>query len=419
MDKFIIRGGRRLKGTVRVSGSKNAALPCLAATLLTRQKCILTNVPDIADVHTMLELLKFLGSKVSFKNHKVIIDSSQTKSKELEHDRVSRLRASILLLGPLLARFGKVRMAFPGGCVIGKRSVRAHLNALRDLGAKMVQTKDWLHLAGKLKANKFLMWEASVTATENAIMAASLVPGKTVIRLAASEPHIQDLCHMLQGMGAKISGVGTSTLVIEGRKQLHGVKHAIVGDYLEMGTLAIAAASVPGSKVTITGLDPEQLDAFWNNLAEVGAKFTLGKNFVMIEYKKGLVALSKLETRLYPGFPTDLQAPFSIILTQAKGITRIFETLYEDRLKYFNELEKMGVKSEIYNPHQALVVGPVCLRGAVVESCDLRAGATLVLAGLVARGKTEVYNINYIDRGYENLAGKLKSLGADIRRVVI
>jgi len=418
MDKFIINGGKSLRGEVKVSGSKNAALPCLAATVLTSGRSILTNVPDIADVHTMIGLLEFLGSKVSFKNGVVVVDNKNLKNKELPHDKVCKLRASILLLGPLLARFGKVKMAFPGGCVIGKRSVAAHLYALRDLGAGLVRDSDNLNLkTKKLRPNKFLMWETSVTGTENAMMAASLIPGTSEIHLAASEPHVQDLGQMLEKMGVKISGLGTSTLKITGRGKLKGVKHKIIGDYIEMGTFAAAAAVTPGSKLKISGLDPEQLDSFWNKLAEVGGKFKLQKNSVVVEYQKNLKAFDKLETRVYPGFPTDLQAPFSVILTQAKGVTRIFETLFEGRFTYLAELEKMGVRSEVYNPHQALIVGPTRLHGASVESCDLRAGATLVLAALAARGQSQVYNIDYIYRGYENFENKLKKIGADIKKV--
>ncbi|MFA6533752.1 MAG: UDP-N-acetylglucosamine 1-carboxyvinyltransferase [Patescibacteria group bacterium] len=418
MPKFIINGGRPLRGTVKVSGSKNAVLPMLAATILTKNDCLLTNVPDIADVRTMIGLLEFLGSRVVFKNNRLLINNRNLKNHPLPHERVSKMRSSILLLGPLLARFGSVKMAFPGGCVIGKRSVRAHLNALRDLGAELIETKDWLYLrAKKLKPSKFLMWETSVTATENALMAAALIPGKSEIHLAAGEPHVQALGEMLKKMGAKIDGLGSSILKVQGKKSLKGVKHQVIGDYIEMGTWAVAAAIVPGSKVTITGLNPEQLDSFWSKLAEAGGKFTLQKNQVTVEYRKGLKAFSKLETRVYPGFPTDLQAPFALILTQSQGVTRIFETLYEGRFDYLLELEKMGAKAEVYNEHQALVVGPTVLKGKAVSSCDLRAGATLVLAGLAAKGRTEVDNINYIDRGYENFEGKLRALGAAIKRL--
>ncbi len=418
MDSFLIKGLLPLRGQVQVSGSKNAALPCLAATLLVKGKSVLTNVPNISDVRTMIGLLEYLGCRVTFVDHRLTVDTTNLQNRPLGHDQVSRLRASILLLGPMLARFGEVKMAFPGGCVIGKRSVRAHLNAFRDLGAKLINTQDWLHLkANKLQANNFLMWEASVTATENALTAAAATTGLSEIRLAAAEPHVANLAEMLNKMGAKISGLGSSTLIIRGRQKLKPVHHQIVGDYLEMGTLAIAAAIVPGSKVTIKGLDPHQLDALWLRLAEAGGSYKYGKNSVTVTYQAGLKAFSKLETRVHPGFPTDLQAPFAVLLTQAQGTTHIFETLFEGRFQYLKELKKMGAKTEILNDHQAVVTGRTILRGRDVESCDIRAGAAVLLAGLAAKGKTTIRDINYIDRGYDDLESKLNSLGADIRRV--
>jgi UDP-N-acetylglucosamine 1-carboxyvinyltransferase len=311
-------------------------------------------------------------------------------------------------------------MAFPGGCILGKRSIRAHINAFRDFGAELEETQDVIHLSLKNpKSTKITMWEISVTATENILMAAAAVDQKNLISLSAAEPHVQNLCLMLKKMGAKISGVGTSKLLVEGTSKLKGATHTIVGDYLEMGLFAIAAATVPKSKIEISGLKTEQLDSFWNKFREAGVKFELEENKATVYYTPNLKSFSKLDTRIYPGFPTDLQAPFSIILTQSKGVNRIFETLFESRLNYLFELEKMGAKIEVYNPHQALVVGKTKLTGANVESCDLRAGATLILAGLIAKGTTNVFNIDYIDRGYENIEGKFKSLGAHIERKMI
>ncbi|MEK7139494.1 MAG: UDP-N-acetylglucosamine 1-carboxyvinyltransferase [Patescibacteria group bacterium] len=419
MAKFTIHGGQPLRGTVAVAGSKNAALPGVAATILASRPVTLTNVPLIADVATMIDLLSWLGARVTRRGHTVTIDPRGIKNRPLPHERVSRLRASILLAGPLLARFGEVTMDFPGGCVIGKRPIDAHLKAFEALGAQVVSDGERLHARAKrgLKANSFMMWETSVTATENAVMAAAATVGKTQIRLAAAEPHVQNLCHLLVKMGARISGIGTNTLVIQGRRRLGGTTHRINGDYLEMGTLAIAAALVPKSRLTITGVDPTDLDSFWNKFTELGGHVSRQPGGVTVTYASGLKALPKLETRVYPGFPTDLQAPFSVLLTQAKGVTKIFETLFEGRFGYLAELEKMGAKVEVYNPHQALVIGRTPLRGAVVDSCDLRAGATVVLAGLAATGTTEVYNISYIDRGYERFDAKLRQLGADIQRV--
>lgn len=421
MDTFVITGQRPLRGTVTVSGSKNAVLPCLAATLLVhRGRTTLTNVPDIADVHSFIAIVEYLGAKVAFKRHTLTVDASHIRNRELPVDLVGKIRASILLLGPLVGRFGSAQMAYPGGCVIGKRSADAHLHALKVLGASVSpSTNNIVIRPGRLTAARIVMSEMSVTATENALLAAATLPGTTEIRLAASEPHVQDLCLMLQRMGVKIAGVGTSTLVICGKRQLQAVKHRIVGDAIEMGTFAVAATIVPGSRITIRGVNPEQLDAFWNKLTEAGGHVTLGKQSATVRYAPKLQATSRLETRVYPGFPTDLQAPFALVLARANGVTKVFETLFEGRFNYLAELEKMHVRSEVYNPHQALIIGPTEFKAAVVESCDLRAGATLVLAALAAEGISTVYNINYIDRGYERFAEKLTALRAAIERRVL
>lgn len=418
MDTFVITGRRPLRGTVTVSGAKNAALPCLAATLLVRRGVTtLTNVPDIADVHAFITAIKFLGGKVTWRRHTLTVDASRLRNRELPVALVGNMRASILLLGPLVGRFGFARMAYPGGCVIGKRSAEAHLRALAALGGRMTPSVNQLIIRpSRLKPARIVMTEMSVTATENALLAAATIPGKTEIRLAASEPHVQDLCRMLQQMGVHITGIGTSTLVIFGQRRLHAVKHRIIGDAIEMGTFAVAATIVPGSRVTIRGVDPKQLDAFWNKLAEAGGRFRVSRQSVTVRAATHLRATSRLETRVYPGFPTDLQAPFALVLAGGTGVTKVFETLYEGRFNYLAELEKMRVRSEVYNPHQALIVGPTKLKAAAVESCDLRAGATLVLAALAAVGTSTVYNINYIDRGYERFAEKLTALGAAIVR---
>jgi len=417
-SKFIVNGGKALNGQIKVSGSKNAALPCIAASILGTTPSVLENVPKIDDVLKLLDILEFLGAKIAWEGNTLSIDPRKMKNKKLPHNLVKTIRAAILLLGPLLSKFGEARMDFPGGCVIGKRSIRAHLNAFRDFGAKILETKDEIHLKlKKSNQDKIIMWEVSVTATENILMVVSSQNTKNTISLAAAEPHVQNLCEMLTKMGAKIKNTGTSKLEIKGKKNLKGVKHKVVGDYLEMGLFAIAAAVTPKSKLTITGVDTEHLDSFWNKFKEAGINFRLNRKSVTVEYTKKIKAFPKLDTRIYPGFPTDLQAPFSIIMTQSKGVSKIFETLFESRLNYLFELEKMGAKIAVYNPHQALIVGPTKLKGANVESCDLRAGATLVLAALAAKGETHIYNINYIDRGYEKLEEKLEKLGADIKRV--
>ena len=415
-QKFIVNGGKPLKGTVTVSGSKNATLPILCATLLSNEPCIINNVPDIADIHSLLKIFKHLNVKASFNNGTVKIDASNLKTKEIPHELTCSMRASILLLGPLLARTKKVKMPFPGGCVLGKRSVQAHTYALEKLGAEIVDDIQTLHLkAEKLRGKKIIMPEISVTGTENALMVAAVTPGHTEIRLAAAEPHVQDLCIFLNKMGAKISGIGTHFIEIEGVESLHGATHSVTGDYLEAGTFAIAALTT-GGEIKINGIQTNQLDSFWEKLDEAGAKYKLKEDEIHILPTKKLNAITSLRTAVYPSFPTDLQAPFAVLLTQAEGESYIFETLFDNRLQYLYELEKMGAKVEVHNPHQASIQGPTPLKGVPISSLDLRAGAAMVLAALCAEGTTEISNINYIDRGYENFEEKLQKLGARIRR---
>lgn len=409
-----------MQGKVTVSGSKNAALPILCAALLTEEKIVLRNVPDIADIHSMIRILEHFGAKISFdtKKHTIEIDSSALKKKTAPDDLVKKMRASVLILGGLLPRLGEIKMAFPGGCVLGKRSVDAHINAFQKLGCEVFDDKNGLHIrVNKLKGAKIVLPELSVTATENAVMAAVLAEGKTEIRLAAAEPHVQDMCLFLRKMGAKISGIGTNEIRITGVKKLKGCTYSITGDYLEAGTFAIAAVATKGD-VMIKGINPDHLDSVWQKLSEVGSNFELGKDWVHIKPHSGsLKAVKSLRTAVYPSFPTDLQAPFTVLLTQAQGISKIFETLFEGRLNYLFELELMGAHVELMNPHQALIIGPSKLKALPISSFDIRAGAAMVIAALIAPGETLVSNINYIDRGYENLEEKLRSLGAEIKRV--
>jgi len=418
MAKFEVIGGKKLKGTVTVSGSKNAALPIMCAALLVKGKVVLENVPNIEDVHAMVEILKAIGAKINFDKNVLEIDSgSLKKPKKLPNRLIKKMRASILIIGPLLARFGEAKMDFPGGCVLGKRSVQAHTHAFKCLGATVVDDTCGLNLvAKKLIASKIILPELSVTATENAVMAAVLAKGDTEIRLSAAEPHVQDLCLFLNKMGAKISGIGTNILKISGVNSLKGGKYKITGDYLEAGTFAIAAVATQGD-VEIKGINPDHLDSFWQKLDEMGAKFKLGKDSVHIYPSKKLEAVKVLRTAVYPSFATDLQAPFTVLLTMAKGVSKIFETLFEGRLNYLFELEKMGAHIEFLNPHQALIIGNGRLKGMPISSCDIRAGAAMVVAALTAEGKTEISNINYIDRGYEKLDEKLRKLGASIKRI--
>ena len=415
--RFLVTGGKKLKGTVKVGGSKNAALPIIAAALLTDEEVILHNVPDIADISVFTHILHFLGVEANFDGKTFRLKAKAPANVEIEHELVSKLRGSSLFLGPLLARNKEVRLAFPGGCVIGKRPIDAHLHALKSLGAEVVDSKEILHLrTKKLIGSKFTMTEASVTGTENAIMAAVTAEGNSTIRLAASEPHVQDLCHFLNSMGAKIDGIGTHTLRISGVSKLHGTEYKVTSDYLEAGTLVLAAA-ITGGTVDILDVVPEHLDIFWQKLREVGVNFELEKDRVRVLPSLANLKAIKIKTAIFPSFPTDLQAPFATLLTRANGTSSIFETLFEGRLQYLHELEKMGLQPKIISPYQAEFAGPIQLKGANVASWDLRAGAAVVLAALAAEGQTEISDIYYIDRGYASLDQKLNSLGADIKRL--
>ncbi|MBD3330901.1 UDP-N-acetylglucosamine 1-carboxyvinyltransferase [Candidatus Peregrinibacteria bacterium] len=416
MAKYIIDGGKKLSGSVTVSGSKNAALPIICASLLTSDKTILKNIPDIADIRSMIKIISALGAKVSFENNVMEIDASRLKKMNMPEDLICKMRASILLIGPLLHRFKEVKMPFPGGCVLGKRSVSAHTRTLKELGCKILDQKEELHLkASSLKGKKIILPELSVTATENLLMASVLAQGVTEIRMAAIEPHVQDLCEFLKKMGAKIQGVGTNFLKVTGIRALKGCNHKISGDYLEAGTLAIAGVATK-SEITVKGFNTTDLDALWQKFSEIGVKYELKKNSIKIYPRRGLKAVEMLRTAVFPSFPTDLQAPFAVLLTQAKGVSKIFETLFEGRLNYLFELEKMGARIEYLNPHQALIIGPKRLKAIPISSCDIRAGAAMVIAALMASGKTEISNIRYIDRGYEKFDEKLRSIGVWIER---
>lgn len=420
MENLVVNGGKALKGKVKIGGSKNAVLPIMAASILSNEPTVLTNVPDISDVHTFCQLLEHLGAKTSYEKGTLTIDPSKVKNRQLPDKLVCKMRASILLAGPLLARFGEVNMPYPGGCVLGKRSVSSHVIGFQRLGAKPVNIDTKFHLkAKKLHNDVVILPEFSVTATENVIMAAALLPKTTQVRIAACEPHVQDLCHFLVKMGCKIDGIGTHTITIRGKQKLKGVKkYKVISDYLQAGTYLLAGVVTKG-EVTVTNMDPEHLDIFFEKLEEIGVKFERGKTTATVYPSKNLKAIEHLKTGVHPNFPTDLQAPFSIALTQAKGVSKVFETLFEGRFQYLFELERMGAHIELLNPHQAIIIGANKLKGAPVASCDIRAGAAMVLAALAAEGETMITSIQYIDRGYENLEANLTNLGADIRRVKV
>ncbi len=414
--RFIIKGGKPLSGEVTPSGSKNAALPIIAATLLTSEECTLTNIPDIQDVRSLLEIMQHIGSRWSFSDNTLRIQTAEIRNTDLPYDLVKKMRASMLLVGPLLARAKKVRLGYPGGCVLGKRPIDTHLDAFSALGVNITEEGSEMILdASKAKPGKVVLKEISVTATENLLMFASSLPGQTIIRLAAQEPHVVDLCRFLIQSGTFLQGEGTHVVSVEGGSPTHGVKHRITSDYLEIGTLAIAAAGTRGD-IIIRDAHIHDLDALWQKLEESGVPVDLFGDCVHIRPAEKLKAVAKLDTGIFPKFPSDLQAPFMVLMTQAHGVSKVFETLFEGRLNYLFELEKMGARFEFLNPHQAIVIGPTPLFGTTIASCDIRAGAGMIVAALMAEGTTEVTNISYIDRGYEALDDKLRSLGANIVR---
>lgn len=421
MSKFIIKGPCKLKGSVEVSGAKNAALKMMAATILTKEKCILSNVPRIADIETMMQILESIGAKVKWiAEHTLEIDPSKINSYKPDPNIMAKMRASVVLAGPLLGRFGKAEIAEPGGCVIGARPTYEHWDALSKFNVKVTKKKDSTLLeTNGLTGTKIITIGLSVTATENAIMAAITAKGKSQIRVAACEPEVQDLVFMLKKMGAKIKGEATHFIEITGVKKLKGVKYRVLPDRIEAMTFAIAGIAT-NSTIVVKKIIPDHLDIVFDRFNKAGVNYslinTVGKYCdLKIAPSKKLHPI-KIDSRPYPGYPTDLQAQTGVLMTQLPKTSKIFETIFEGRLKYLNELAKMGAKVKILDSHTAEITGPTKLKGTKITSFDLRAGATLIIAGLIANGTTEISNIGTIDRGYEDIEGKLRKLGADIIR---
>lgn len=418
-EYFEINGGKKLSGNIDVRGSKNATTPVLAATLLTKEPCTISNIPLIEDVFRMIEIITGLGASVNWINERTVkICAKDIDPARLDVSLVKQLRSSILLLGSLSARFDSFSFFHPGGCVIGKRPVGTHFDALEKMGISITNTDDKTYLidAKKRKAAHVVLREFSVTATENVMMLAAALPGKTVIKIAAAEPHVEDLGKLLVSMGAEIKGLGTHTLEIIGKKKLHGAKHEIIPDANEAATFLIMGVATK-SPIVVKNAREEHLDLVMEKLRQFGADFRIGKNSITVVPAKTLKAIEKLDTRTYPGIPTDTQSPFGVLATQAKGDTLIFDTIYEGRFNYLSELEKMGAKVKMLNPHQAIISGPKQLRGSKIKSFDLRAGASLIIAALCAKGTTTIEEIYQVDRGYERIEERLAALGADIRRI--
>jgi len=420
MENFEIIGGKKLKGEIDVRGSKNAATSILTATLLTKKECIISNIPLIEDVFRMLEIMESMGSEIKWiGEHSVSIRNYDINPEKMNFNLVRKLRSSILFLGALSARFQNFKIAHPGGCIIGIRPMGTHFDALRKMGVDIRQKDGFYKIdAKKRRPGKVVLKEFSVTATENALILASGLSGKTVIKIAAAEPHVEDLGKFLASMGAKIKGLGTHTIEILGSKNLRGVKHTIIPDANEAATFLIMGVAAK-SPIRVRNAREEHLDLVLEKLREFGADFNIGKDYIDVIPKKNLVAVKKIDTRTYPGIPTDIQAPIGILSTQAKGETLIFDTMFEGRFNYLSELEKMRANVKMLNPHQAVISGPVKLKGSVIKSFDLRAGASLIIAALVAEGKTIIEDTYQVDRGYEKIEERLKKLGADIKRIAI
>ena len=416
MDKLRIVGGRPLAGEITISGAKNAVLPILAATLLTADPCTIDNVPQLLDVKTTLKLLRQLGAAADFSGpHQVSIQAAQITDVTAPYDLVKTMRASILVLGPLLARCGEAQVSLPGGCAIGARPVDLHIKGLEALGAEIHIDGGYIVAKGKLRGGRFIFPLVSVTATENLLMAAALAEGTTVLENCAQEPEISDLGHFLNKMGAKIAGLGTSTLTIEGVKSLHGARHTVVADRIEAGTHLIAAA-ITGGHCTLQRVQSELLEAVLDKLTAAGAEISSGADFITIDGRNKRLKAVNIRTAPFPAFPTDMQAQFMALNCVAEGTATISETIFENRFMHVPELQRMGATIAI-DGHQATTTGGVKLRGAPVMATDLRASACLVLAALCAEGETVIDRIYHLDRGYEAMEEKLTAVGADIRRL--
>jgi len=418
METFEIVGSKKLKGEILVRGSKNATTPILAATLLTEKECIISNIPLIEDVYRMLEILASMGAQIRWLGkRKISVKNGKIDPTKMDLETVKKLRSSVLLLGPLSARFDRFKFYRPGGCVIGARPLGTHFEALRKLGVNIAQNeKNYAVDARKIKAAKITLGEMSVTATENAMMLAAGLPGKTIVKAAACEPHVEDLGRFLVSMGAKIKGLGTHSLEIIGTKKLRGAVHTIIPDANEAATFLILGVTT-GSPISVKNAKEEHLDLVLEKLREFGADFKISKNTIAVVPAKKLKAVAKIDTRTYPGVPSDVQAPFGVLATQAEGETLIHDSLYESRFNYIGELQKMGAKAKILDPHRVLISGPAKLKGKTITSFDLRAGATLIIAALIAEGKTTIKEIYQVDRGYEKIEERLAKLGAEIKRV--
>ena len=419
MDKLKITGGTQLSGELRISGAKNAALPILAATLLADTPVNIGNIPHLRDITTTMELLGQMGVKLMIdEKMNIEVDASQIDHFEAPYDLVKTMRASILVLGPLLSRFGEAHVSLPGGCAIGSRPVDIHLDALEKMGAKIIVENGYIHASVKrLKGCHLVLDLITVTGTENILMAATLASGVTIIENAAKEPEVTDLAHFLNKLGAKITGIGTDILTIEGVERLgvENLHYDILPDRIETGTYLIAAA-ITGGYVKLKNTDASLLDAVLEKLREAGAKITLGEDWISLDMQGKKPKAVSVSTAPYPAFPTDMQAQFTALNLIAEGVGRVTETVFENRFMHIQEMQRMGANLRIES-NTVICTGVDKLMGAPVMATDLRASASLVLAALVAEGETLVDRIYHIDRGYDHIEEKLSQLGATIRRI--
>lgn len=417
MENIVIKGGQRLKGTVSVAGAKNAVLPVIAATLLASEgKSVITEVPVLADVYTINEVLRNLNAEVQFENNEIEVDATGNLTTEAPFEYVQKMRASVLVLGPLLARYGHANVAMPGGCAIGSRPIDLHLKGFEAMGAKVEVGNGFIEatINGRLQGAKIYLDMPSVGATENIMMAAALAEGKTIIENSAKEPEIVDLANFLNKMGAKVVGAGTETIRIEGVEKLHGAEHAIIPDRIEAGTFMVAAA-ITGGNVLIENAVSEHLRSVISKLEEMGVVIKEENNGLRVIGPKQIKA-TDIKTLPHPGFPTDMQSQLLALMLSAEGTSIITETVFENRFMHVEEFRRMNANVKIEG-RSVIVEGPSKLQGAEVAATDLRAGAALILAGLAAEGITRVTELKHIDRGYVDITGKLARLGANIQRV--
>ncbi len=426
MYEYIIDGGYPINGTITASGNKNAALPCLAASLLTDEPVILKNIPEIQDTNVMIQILQALGAEVEqIEKHVWKIKNQNIKNIELPAELTKKVRGSIVFAGPLVGRTGKCKMNPPGGDVIGRRRVDTHFLALKQLGVNISVNGHFELSANKLVGADIFLDEASVTATENAVMAAVLAEGTTIIQNAASEPHVQDLCKMLNAMGAKISGTGSNILKIEGVKKLHGCEFSIGPDYIEIGSFIGMAAATKGH-IKIKGIRPEEMRPLKYSFSKLGISWNIEGDVLSVPNTQELKvnndlgnAIPKIDDMPWPGFPADLTSIMTVVATQVEGTVLIFEKMFESRMFFVDKLISMGAKIILCDPHRAVVCGPCMLHGDHLVSPDIRAGMAMVIAALCAHGQSRISNVYQIERGYENLVDRLKELGAHIEKVEI